>query len=356
MTVFSIRRLLQLLPACLILINSQAIAQGKQSQTDTPALEQVSVLFATVRNRNSNTDGEAFGGQRGPGITGLCVMEYEPIWGMDKIADSLPFYVPEERIHLAGVKEMPAAQFWEDVTVSNGQNKGNIVVYVHGYNIGFEKSCRRASIFQRNLNLHDRLILFSWPADGNVLNYTLDEADLTWSIYPLEQLLSKLVRRFGAGRIDVVGHSLGGRGVVNALSRMARHGPAPLINELVLIAPDMDSEIFGQLLPEIRPLIRRITLYASENDHALRLSREVHGYPRLGEGGELLSVFPGMETIDISGLRTRVPSGHIYHLFNPKVGNDIMRLLDEGTPAAERPGLVSDEKNGIEFWRMKASQ
>jgi len=339
----------------LLLTSSSMTASFAQDTTpaDTQQLEHVPVLFATVRNRNGQgPKKEYFGGQRDRWHSGVCIMEYEPIWGMNIIADSLPFHIPEERIHLAGVKEFSNGQFWDEISSTNGRNDGNIVLYVHGYNIGFEKSCKRASIFQRNLDIHDRLILFSWPADGNVMNYTLDEADLTWSVYYLEKLLSELIRRYGAGRIDVVGHSLGGRGVVNAISRMSRNGPAQLINELVLIAPDMDAQIFGQLLPEIKPLIKRITLYASENDHALRVSQEVHGYPRLGQGGSLLSVYPGMETIDVTDLGQRVASGHLYHLFNPTVSDDIMHLLNKNESASQRSGLNTDEKNGVVFWRM----
>ena len=342
----------------LLMTSSIAVSFAQNASTDTSTpdtqqLENVSVLFATVRNRNGHDPKqEYFGGQRGRGRTGVCKMEYKPIWGMDMIADSLPFHVPEERIRLASVEEFPINQFWDEISAANGRNDGNIVLYVHGYNIGFEKSCTRASIFQRNLDIHDRLILFSWPADGNVMNYTLDEADLTWSVHYIEKLLSELIRRYGAGRIDVVGHSLGGRGVVNAISRMSRNSPDPLINELVLVAPDMDAQVFGQLLPEIKPLVRRITLYASENDHALRASQEVHGYPRLGQGGTMLSVYPGVETIDVTDLGQRVASGHLYHLFNPTVSSDIMRLLNKGESASQRPGLNTDDKNGFVFWRM----
>ena len=130
----------------------------------------------------------------------------------------------------------------------------------------------------------------------------------------------------------------------------------PLFNELVLIAPDMDAQIFGQVLPEIKPLVRRITLYASENDHALRLSRELHGYPRLGEGGELLTVYPGMEIIDVSSLPVQSPSGHVYHLYNTDVGRDIRQLLETGASASQRPGLIEDNKDGLEFWRLAPTE
>ena len=41
-------------------------------------------------------------------------------------------------------------------------NQGPVILYVHGYNIGFEKGCRRAAILAQNLRLGERLLLFSW--------------------------------------------------------------------------------------------------------------------------------------------------------------------------------------------------
>ena len=324
---------------------------GREAPSGEPpastAKQQVSVSFVTVRKRNGmNGKPEYFGGERGEPHAGNCIMRYEPIWGMDLLANALPFHVPEDRILLEKVGEMDPADFWNDIDRSIARNGDNIVLYIHGYNIGFEKSCRRASVFQRNLDLRHRMLLFSWPANGNVINYTLDEADLAWSVFHIERLLKDLIERFGAGRIDIVGHSLGARGIINAIARLDPHGPKPVINELVLIAPDIDTEIFGQLLPEILPQARRITLYASDNDHALRLSQEVHGYPRLGQGGSLLKVYPGVETIDVSDLGQRVASGHIYHLYNPIVAADIARLLNQGAPADGRPNLEADTKDG----------
>ena len=48
-----------------------------------------------------------------------------------------------------------------------------------------------------------RFLLFSWPSDDAVLNYTLDEADIYWSVAYIEQMLQRMIRSFGAGSIEL---------------------------------------------------------------------------------------------------------------------------------------------------------
>ena len=70
----------------------------------------------------------------------------------------------------------------------------------------------------------------------------------------------------GKGKVDVVAHSLGARGAVQALARMAyRESAASILNELVLIAPDIDTDIFRQELPLVRK--------SGQPDHGLCLGQ-----------------------------------------------------------------------------------
>jgi esterase/lipase superfamily enzyme len=327
----------------------------KHKSNDVNPMEQVDVFYLTLRNK---TEGKFFtqyyGGQRDQVRAGICSLEFKSIWGLTDIADAMPFYIPDESKKLANVNEWSESQFWKEIRAFNKSNEGNIVLYIHGYNIGFEKSCRRAAMFQRSLNLHDRMILFSWPADGNFLKYTYDEADLVWSVPYLINIIDGIVKRVGNDKLDIVAHSLGARGVVQALVRMACVSPSTaLLNELVLVAPDIDTEIFKNDLPVLLKSAKRITLYVSENDKALALSHDIHGYPRLGEAGENLTILEGIDTIDISASGKRRLSGHIYHIFNPAVIDDLTILLETGKPVGARPGLQASSWNGIPFWRMR---
>ncbi len=236
--------------------------------------------------------------------------------------------------------------------MESSTNGRNLTLYTHGFNIDFKKGCKRASLFQKSVGLKDRFLFFSWPSDGAVINYTHDEADLYWSVEPLRQVMSEMIAGFGTGNIDIVAHSLGTRGVLLALVMMAQTEQAdkPLLNQVVLVAPDIDVGVFKQYLPVIRPLVRNLTIYVSANDNPLALSRQVHGYPRLGEPGEHLDGITGVEIIDISDIAMRSPTGHIYHLYQNDVVNDLDQLLNDKKSASQRSGL---RQTGEHYWKMQ---
>jgi esterase/lipase superfamily enzyme len=324
------------------------------SSEEQNVTEHVAVWYVTIRNSETQRSaGDIYGGLRGKQCMGIGSMTFTRIPALGDIADAAPFYIPDARIQLNHVNEFKPTQFWEKIDAFANEHDGKIIFYVHGYNVGFEKSCRRAAIMQRSLHPQHRLLLFSWPADGNLLSYTRDEADLVWSVPQLADMLQKLAQYVGPERLDVVAHSLGTRGVVLALSRMAcRASIGPLINELVLVAADIDRDHFLDAWPRIRPLVRHTTLYASENDRALRASHEAHGYPRLGEAGEHLSVLAGIETIDVSTAGMRRFSGHIYHLYHPAIAADIQMLLNTGKAADERVNLRRVTRESGPYWRL----
>ena len=240
--------------------------------------------------------------------------------------------------------------FWQRMeTTARGQAP---VLYLHGFYISFERGCRRALTLKESLGLEGRFALFSWPSDGVITNYTHDEADLYWSVYPLRGVLADMIDRFGTGDVNIVAHSLGTRGVMLALVLMAQvhQDDGPLINQVVLIAPDIDAGIFKQYLPLIRPLVRNMTVYVSSKDSPLALSQQVHGYPRLGEAGEHLENLNGIEIIDISDIPIRGPSGHLYHLNQSIMTEDLDQLINENKPAAQRSNL---KQSGENQWRLQ---
>ncbi len=309
------------------------------------------IPFVTLRNKDVARG--TFGGQRGPIHAGTCVVSFSPIRVLEDLADSAPFYIPDEKVETVEINDFSVSDLVSGIETSAKTEGGSTVVYVHGYNIDFDKGCRHSAVLQRSLGLHDRLLLFSWPADGNVFKYTWDEADLVWSVPYMADFLKDLARRTGPGGTDIVAHSLGARGAFQALTRIAwQNQDTTLFEELVLIAPDIDVDTFRHDLPLLKKIVNRITIYVSENDKALKLSREVHGYPRLGEAGASLTTFAGVETIDISLISLQRISGHVYHLSNKAVIDDLGLLLRANTPADDRPGLERRKQAGITYWQM----
>jgi esterase/lipase superfamily enzyme len=185
------------------------------------------------------------------------------------------------------VQERDPAAILDAIEVTAGER--GPALYVHGYYISFEKGCRRAALLQQNAGLAGRFLWFSWPSDGAAAYYTHDEADLYWSVPDLADTIIALDRRFGSGRVDVIGHSLGARGVVLALADVASRHPDIRLGHVVLLAADMDFAIFERILPRIRPIATSLTVYARAGDRPLALSAQLHGHPRLGEAGNDVS-------------------------------------------------------------------
>jgi esterase/lipase superfamily enzyme len=310
------------------------------------------VPYLTLRNRTGDPAPRDFYGEaRAPLEAGECVISERSLDMLSPVAEAAPFYIPEEILRLDAVRPRPRAELL-DALQAGAEGRGP-VLYTHGFFIDFDKGCRRAAVLQESADLEGRFLWFSWPSDGGLLNYTHDEADLYWSVLDLAEVLVDLERRFGPGRVDVAGHSLGARGIVLAIEDIAARSPEVRLGDVVLLAPDMDFQIFARLLPRIRPIVESVTVYVAAADRPLALSERVHGYPRLGQAGNDVAELDGVEVIDLSDLPVRTPTGHLYHLYNPEVGRDLDRLLNAGLGAAARPGLVRDGPN---LWRLRPAR
>lgn len=198
-----------------------------------------------------------------------------------------------------------------------------IVVYFHGYYEDFERSCRRAATFKRRLTLGDGFLLFSWPANSTPLTYGADVADLEASTPVFLEFLNELGRRHGPENISIIGHSLGTRGLVKALSDWP--DSEGRFRNLVLIAADIDRERFVEAVPILKERIEEITVLVSDRDLALRVSETVNDAPRLGQSDGV--VVDGVTFFDVTDIANQHLTGHIYHLRNDRVVDIIRRVL-----------------------------
>jgi esterase/lipase superfamily enzyme len=331
--------------------DSSVIPSAIAAEESSENIVRRKVPFITVRNRTGSTSVEEyFGNERNSVVTGYCNISWTPNAMLKSIASNIPFYVPTGKLNLESIDEVDEKSFWKIST--NGENHS--LLYVHGYNTGFEKGCGQAALFKEKLSKETRFLFFSWPSDDAVANYMHDEADIYWSVVHIENTLERMINQFGIGRSDVVGHSMGSRGILLALIRMSKSysDRLPLINNLVLVAPDVDVGIFRQCLDRLRPLARRISIYVSDNDSALLLSQELHGYPRLGMTGPQLHSLDGIEIIDLSATGRSSASGHVYHLYNKDAANDLYMLINENVMASKRSGLKKDSKSGPNYWKL----
>jgi esterase/lipase superfamily enzyme len=322
---------------------------GDEAQVTT------SVFYVTNRGRDGReASTDIFSGERGEPSFGRCRVEFTPIPVINQLGSMVPFYVPMETNQVSIVEQADRRIFWGNLATSAARTAStSVIVFVHGYNYSFERTCRMAAEVQRALRGKATVIMVSWPSNGKATDYLPDQVDLEWSVPFLMGFLSEVGERVGPENLQVLAHSMGSRGVFFALERLgADLQKWPIINRLVLLAPDFDAATFIDLLPRLAPLASGITLYASSNDTPLKISRQLNGHPRLGEAGDHLTVIDGVETIDVSPVGRYQILGHEYFYFHPKVAADLVMHLSSGAGAAERPGLRVNQRDGLSYWEI----
>jgi esterase/lipase superfamily enzyme len=251
--------------------------------------------------------------------------------------------VPDERFF---------SQLRDRVTASSREE---VFVFVHGYNVTFDQAARRTAQIAFDVKFQGAPIFFSWPSQGGLLKYTVDETNVTWAVPHLKQFLLDVVQRSGARSVNLIAHSMGNRALTNAVRelKMELREESALFNQIILAAPDVDAEIFRRdLAPALVQSARRVTLYASSNDQALIASKKVHGYARAGDTGDGLVVVQGLDTIDVSTIATSL-LGHSYYGSSNPVLLDICELIHDARPAAQRRWLVPRPHGNLTYWVLE---
>jgi predicted alpha/beta hydrolase family esterase len=183
------------------------------------------------------------------------------------------------------------AQWWGGLTEAANLRKGRVLIYVHGYRETFTSTSDDAAQIARLTGFDGPVIQYSWPSQGKLLSYAVDETNMYWDQRNFRRFLSKLAGQTWVKDIIIVSHSLGARLVIPAVEyvdRTSANADSSNISNIILAAPDIDREDFERDIAEdvlsARRVNndRRITVYVSASDKALALSRTIHGYPRLG--------------------------------------------------------------------------
>jgi esterase/lipase superfamily enzyme len=231
-------------------------------------------------------------------------------------------------------------------------------VFVHGFSVTFEAAARRTAQLAYDLKFEGAPIFYSWPSQGGLLQYTVDETNVAWTVSHLKEFLTDVARRSGAQSVHLIAHSMGNRALTAALQTLDYEvkSQIPKFGQVVLTAPDIDADIFRRdIAPAIVRMANRVTLYASSNDEALMLSKQIHGYPRAGDSGTGMLVIPGIDTIDVSSVDTSL-IGHSYYGSNHTVLEDLWDLLHESRPPAQRQWLHPMQLGKMMYWVFLTEQ
>lgn len=302
-----------------------------------------------------------YGNGRGPLELGTCTvsipdnhvegaLEAPSIFRLEIAED------PDKHVMLRDVVRLDEEPFFDSMRrVVERSAQQSAFVFVHGYNVAFNDAARRTAQISHDLRFDGAPIMFSWPSQGGLFQYTVDETNAQWTVPHLRSFLEKIVARSNAKTIHLIAHSMGNRALTGALREMKNSGLANMgsIREVLLAAPDIDADTFAEdIIPAIAGISRRITVYASANDRALIASKAVHGYPRAGDSSSGLRVVPGTETIDVSSVDLSF-LGHSYYGDNEAVLADINAILMQGKAVGERPWLDPGDRDGNVYWTIR---
>jgi esterase/lipase superfamily enzyme len=216
-----------------------------------------------------------------------------------------------------------------------------VFVFVHGFATLFFDAARRAAQIAHDADFEGAAMVYSWPSQGWLLSYLVDTGNVEWTEPHLVELLGMLANESGAKHIHLMAHSMGARVLARAMRNFMAgrdHDDPPPFDQIILAAADIDVELFNRDYAE--PLIRgsrRLTVYSSSADWALRGSRWLHAYTRLGQAQP--------EDIDAAWL-TRIDLidatdcdkgaiGHVYYGASPTILADLAGVI-RGLSASSR--------------------
>ena len=327
------------LAGCALAVLLSACA-GPAPTTDTaePSAE-TTLFYGTNRNRRDDSRPKKFyGEQRG-------ALEYG-------VAE---FSVEKDMARLQTVTPLPRESFLQALhyELANVESP-EILVFVHGYLRSFAQSARVVAQFSQDTGFRGVPMVWSWPSTSNPTRYTVDETSAKWARADFAIFLRDIIQQSGAQTVHLVGHSLGGRSLVNTV--LYKLLPAGIeldkVGQFVLLAPDIDRDIFARdLAPRLRQARLNTTLYTANNDLAMHTAYRVHGHRRAGDSSEGPLLVPGIQTIDVTAANRSV-LGHSYFEESEQVSRDLAQLLNSGVPAERRIQLEPVQQGEMQYWRL----
>jgi esterase/lipase superfamily enzyme len=320
----------------------------------------VRIYYATDRARTEETlPAKVYGGDRGELELGTATVsipeihkpgriEKPSIWTFDFRED------PERHIVLLSVTPKTDEDVFAEMRAQVAETgKVEAFVFVHGFNVPFHEAAQRTAQMAYDMNFDGLPILYSWPSRSSLLAYIADTAVVNLSGRRLSRFLEDVVAKSGAQRIHLIAHSMGNRALTDALELFALRyrGSQPAFDQVLFTAPDLDAGLFSEMMKTIRVTARRITLYASNKDWALAVSRRLHGdSPRAGQGGRNILHVADVDSIDMTEIGEDMLK-HSYYANNPSALTDILSLFWRDAPPDKRCGMRRAQGEQGSYWQ-----
>lgn len=262
----------------------------------------------TITNRVERPDG-GFGSDRGQKLSYLrSDISVPPTHQPGELQSTPRNADPERHFVVADQSEIASkAAFKSELRQQLRQlpaSEQEITLFVHGYNTSYPEGLFRLAQVQHDMQAPGIPLLFSWPSAARLVGYAHDRDSMIYSRDALQQSLFTL-NSIAPKRTLLVAHSLGAMLTMEALRQTEIKNPGWASRSLagvVLIAPDIDIDVFLSQLDRFDQLPQPFVVFVSDQDKALEASGLISGRPqRLGRDGDIetLRDYPIL-VIDIS--------------------------------------------------------
>jgi len=265
----------------------------------------VPILVVTTRRRSSDP-AEMFTGERGDQVSYATVTVSIPPDNAREIGKVQwpvsPPGDPNRDFVTVSTSYLDKQSFHSTLSAAAKQSgRKNVLVFVHGFNTRFDDAVYRFAQIMHDSKSPAIPVLFTWPSRGEIKlrAYTYDRESANYSRDALEELLDTLSSDPSVADVNIVAHSMGNwvtlealRGRSIRLTRAAdphkrtsdKNKPMDKVKYALLVAPDVDVDVFRQQIHRMGPNRPTFALFLSQDDKALALSGEIWGgIQRMGE-------------------------------------------------------------------------
>jgi len=263
----------------------------------------------------------------------------------------------DDRLKIVKVVALPESEYWGQIATllrTAPFLEREAVVFLHGYNVSFEQAALRAAQLGYDLGISGIMAFYSWPSKGTLKAYPADEATIEASEGFITDFLIGMATRSGAAKVHIIAHSMGNRGLLRAIDRIASRAAGRTeipFGQIILAAADVDRDTFTRLSASYKSVSQRTTMYVCARDRAVEASHWLHDFPRAGLVPPVL-VVPGIDTINVSNLDLTLLA-HGYVAEARDVLQDMHRLIREDSPPDRRFGLrKATTPQGETYWMV----
>ena len=212
-------------------------------------------------------------------------------------------------------------QFIAELNDDIDRRGGRVLVFVHGYNTGFDDAVYRITQLAHDMRYTGTPVLFSWASGGKTADYLYDRESTNAARDDLEATL-KLLARTKAKQIDIIGHSMGTWLTMETLRQLAIGGDRDLGGKLgyvILASPDIDVDVFKKQMQRYGVPKYPFVVLLSHDDKALSLSGFIAGkQARVGDYGDAQDLANyGVVVVDLSELKGGDRLNHAKFADNP---------------------------------------